>query len=75
MDTSPLADRLRPNDFSDFVGQEHLVGPNGILRKLINKDELVSIIFWGPPGCGKTTLSRIIANKTKSYFVHFSAVS
>lgn len=75
MNTSPLADRLRPNDFSDFAGQEHLVGPIGVLRKLIDKDELVSIIFWGPPGCGKTTLSRIIANKTKSYFVHFSAVS
>jgi len=73
--SSPLADRLRPTDFSDFVGQDHLVGPNGLLKKLAEKDELVSIIFWGPPGCGKTTLARIIASKTKSYFVHFSAVS
>ncbi|PIV01597.1 AAA family ATPase [Candidatus Shapirobacteria bacterium CG03_land_8_20_14_0_80_39_12] len=73
--SSPLADRLRPTEFADFVGQEHLVGPNGLLRKLAEKDELVSLIFWGPPGCGKTTLAKIIASKTKSYFVHFSAVS
>ena len=75
MTDSPLADLLRPKDFADFVGQEHLVGKEGILRKLIEKDELVSLIFWGPPGCGKTTLARLIAQKTKSCFVHFSAVS
>ena len=75
MNNSPLADVLRPKDFSDFVGQEHLVGKNGILRKLVEKDELVSFIFWGPPGCGKTTLGRIIAQKTHSCFIHFSAVS
>lgn len=75
MELSPLADRLRPKDFTDFFGQEHLVGPNGILKRLIDKDELPSIIFWGPPGCGKTTLARIIASKTKSEFIHFSAVS
>ncbi|MBU2577929.1 replication-associated recombination protein A [Patescibacteria group bacterium] len=75
MSDSPLADLLRPNDFSEFVGQEHLVGENGILKRLIDKDELVSIIFWGPPGCGKTTLARIIANKTQSHFFHFSAVT
>lgn len=75
MSTSPLADLLRPESFVDFVGQEHLVGENGILRKLVDQDELVSIIFWGPPGCGKTTLARIIAKKTKSHFIHFSAVS
>lgn len=75
MADSPLADILRPKDFNDFVGQEHLVGKDGILRKLVEKDELVSLIFWGPPGCGKTTLARIIAHKTKSCFLHFSAVS
>jgi len=71
----PLAEKLRPKEFSDFVGQEHLVGENGVLRKLIDKDELISFILWGPPGCGKTTLARLIANKTKSDFIHFSAVS
>ena len=71
----PLADRLRPQKLSEFVGQTHLVGKEGIIRKLIEKDQLVSMIFWGPPGSGKTTLARIIANLTKSHFVHTSAVS
>lgn len=71
----PLAERLRPKEFSSFVGQDHLVGPNGVLKKLIEKDELVSMIFWGPPGSGKTTLARLIASQTKSYFSQFSAVS
>jgi len=71
----PLADRLRPQKLSEFVGQEHLVGKNGILRKLLEKDQLVSMILWGPPGSGKTTLARIIANFTKSHFIHASAVS
>jgi putative ATPase len=75
MPDSPLADLLRPKDFNDFVGQEHLVAENGILKRLIDKDELVSMIFWGPPGCGKTTLARIIASKTQSHFAHFSAVT
>jgi len=75
MESSPLADRLRPKDFSDFYGQEHLVGSDGVLKKLVDEDNLPSIIFWGPPGCGKTTLAGIIAKKTKSYFVHFSAVT
>jgi len=71
----PLADQLRPQKLSEFVGQEHLVGKNGVIRKLIEKDQLVSMIFWGPPGSGKTTLASIIANVTKSYFVHTSAVT
>ena len=72
---SPLADQLRPKIFLDFVGQKHLVGKNGILTRLIGKDQLPSIIFWGPPGCGKTTLARLIATQTKSFFIHFSAVT
>lgn len=75
MDDAPLADRLRPQDFTDFVGQEHLIGPEGVITKLIEKDELVSMVLWGPPGSGKTTLARLIALKTKSLFIHFSAVS
>jgi len=71
----PLADKLRPQKLSEFVGQAHLVGKEGIIRKLIEKDQLVSMIFWGPPGSGKTTLARIMANLTKSHFVHSSAVS
>lgn len=70
-----MADRLRPTDFSNFFGQEQLVGKNGVLKKLIDKNDLPSIIFWGPPGCGKTTLARIIAKKTDAEYVHFSAVS
>ena len=75
MNVSPLADRIRPRNLEEFVGQDHLVGKDGILRKLIESDQLVSLIFWGPPGCGKTTLARIIANTTDSHFLHFSAVT
>lgn len=75
MDLRPLAEKLRPKIFSDFVGQEHLVGNNGLIRKLIEKNSLVSMIFWGPPGSGKTTLARIISFKTESDFIEFSAVS
>ncbi|MGC9049239.1 MAG: replication-associated recombination protein A [Patescibacteria group bacterium] len=71
---TPLADRLRPTDFSEFVGQEHLVGQNKILRQLIEKDEVPSMIFWGPPGSGKTTLARIIARKSGANFIQVSAV-
>ncbi len=70
----PLADRLRPKDFSEFVGQEHLVGVGKLLRQLIEKDEVSSMIFWGPPGSGKTTLAQIIAQKTGVRFIQFSAV-
>lgn len=56
----PLADRIRPERLEDFVGQEHILGPGRFLRSLIEKDQLQSLIFWGPPGTGKTTLARII---------------
>lgn len=75
MNYQPLADRIRPKNFNDFVGQEHLVAKNGILKKIVESDQLVSIILWGPPGSGKTTLARIIAQKTNSFFVEYSAVA
>ncbi len=71
----PLADRIRPEALDQFVGQEHIVGEGRILRKMLKEDKLVSIIFWGPPGSGKTPLARIIAHLTKSHFVQFSAVT
>jgi putative ATPase len=71
---APLPDRMRPRSFAEFFGQEHIIGNNTILRRLIENDELSSIIFWGPPGTGKTTLAKIIANQTKSFFVSISAV-
>ncbi len=72
---APLADRMRPRDLEDYVGQRHLLGPRGILRQMLERDQVCSMIFWGPPGVGKTTLARIIANRTKSDFVNFSAVT
>jgi len=72
---APLADRMRPTDFSDYIGQEHILAPEKILRRAIEADRLFSMILWGPPGSGKTTLARLIANKTKSYFQPFSAVT
>lgn len=72
--TNPLASRLRPQTLSGFVGQQHLLGEGKILRQLIDRDQVSSMIFWGPPGVGKTTLARIIAGKTKSHFIDFSAV-
>ncbi len=75
MNSSPLADRIRPKTLKDFVGQEHLVGKNGIIRKLIESDQLPSMILWGPPGSGKTTLAQIIVNTTKSHFLSYSAVT
>lgn len=72
---TPLASRLRPDSLEDFVGQEHLIGRGKILRQLIEKDQISSMIFWGPPGVGKTTLASIIAGRTKSEFINFSAVT
>ncbi len=71
----PLASRMRPRSLDEFVGQEHLIGDNKILRKMIETDNISSMIFWGPPGVGKTTLARIIAKYTKSEFITFSAVT
>lgn len=73
--SNPLASRLRPQTLSDFVGQEHLLGPGMLLRQLIEQDKISSMIFWGPPGVGKTTLARIIAGHTHAGFVDFSAVT
>ena len=72
---SPLASRLRPRNLEEFVGQRHLLGEGKVLRQLIEGDMVSSMIFWGPPGVGKTTLARIIANKTKAQFIDFSAVT
>jgi putative ATPase len=72
--TRPLAERMRPDKFEDFVGQQHILGPGKPLRAQIERDELQSIILWGPPGVGKTTLARLIARTTKCDFVRFSAV-
>ena len=73
--TMPLAGRVRPKTLSEFVGQEHLLGPGCMLRTLIESDRISSMIFWGPPGVGKTTLASIIAGQTKSEFINFSAVT
>ena len=71
----PLAARLRPATLDEYVGQTHLLGPGKVLRRLIETDQISSMIFWGPPGVGKTTLARIIAHKTKASFIDFSAVT
>ncbi|MCD6309956.1 MAG: AAA family ATPase, partial [Candidatus Eremiobacteraeota bacterium] len=71
----PLADRFRPCDLSEYIGQEEILGKGTILRDAIEKDRLFSFIMWGPPGCGKTSLARIISSRTSNYFVEFSAVT
>ncbi|MBR2970207.1 MAG: replication-associated recombination protein A [Clostridia bacterium] len=71
----PLAERLRPRSLDEFFGQTHLIGEGKVLRRLIDGDRVTSMILWGPPGVGKTTLAKIIANQTKSKFVNFSAVT
>ncbi|MDD6614734.1 MAG: replication-associated recombination protein A [Lachnospiraceae bacterium] len=73
--SAPLASRLRPESLDEYVGQDHLVGRGMILRQLIERDQVSSMIFWGPPGVGKTTLARIIARQTRAEFVEFSAVN
>ena len=72
---APLADRMRPRTLDEFIGQQHIVGPGKLLRRAIETDSLTSSIFFGPPGCGKTTLASIIANATQSHFVKINAVS
>ena len=72
--TRPLAERMRPRHIGEFVGQDAVVSSGSLIRHAIEEDRIFSMIFWGPPGCGKTTLARIIAGETQSYFVHFSAV-
>ncbi len=71
----PLASRMRPRDLDEFAGQQHLIGEGKILKKFIEEDKISSMIFWGPPGVGKTTLASIIANRTNSAFITFSAVT
>ena len=73
--SQPLAARLRPQTLEEYVGQTHLLGSGKVLRRLIESDQISSMIFWGPPGVGKTTLARIIANTTKAAFIDFSAVT
>ncbi len=73
-ESRPLAERMRPRNLDDFIGQDEVAGPGSLLRQAVEHDRIFSIILWGPPGCGKTTLARIIAQRSRSHFVHFSAV-
>src|SRR5690554_5416198 len=73
--SAPLAVRMRPTTLDEFVGQDHIIGPGRLLRRAIEADQLSSIILWGPPGSGKTTLANIIANNTKRHFSKLNAVT
>lgn len=75
MNKAPLADRVRPRTLDEYIGQEHILGKGKVLRQLIEADNITSMILWGPPGVGKTTLAMIIANKTNADFITFSAVT
>ena len=75
MQSAPLAERLRPKSLDDFIGQEHLIGDNGVLLKTLKNNVIPSIIFWGPPGVGKTTLANIIAHQLDRPFYTLSAIN
>src|SRR4030042_6213119 len=70
----PLAERMRPRNLEEFVGQEHLLGPGKFLRRMLESGKIFPLIFWGPPGSGKTTLARMMARYTQAHFLQFSAV-
>src|SRR5215210_309569 len=72
---NPLADRLRPSKLSEIIGQKHIIGEDKLLFKAIKSGNIFSMIFWGPPGVGKTTLARVIANEIEAEYMEFSAVS
>ena len=74
-DSTPLAERVRPKTIDDFIGQEEITGKDGIIRKIVEKESIFSIILWGPPGTGKTTIASIIAKSIDANFIHYSAVS